>query len=72
MSAREVISEIPWDVVLRGAMAAGRMIQRARSIRRAVRLVEALERLAEVPQVDVDRIVAEVTGMVGGELDAED
>lgn len=72
MSAREVISVIPWDVVLRGAMAAGRMIQRARSIRRAVRLVEALERLAEVPQVDVDRIVAEVTGMVGGELDEED
>lgn len=65
MRAREVISEIPWDLALRGAMAFGRMVQRARSIRHATRLVEAIERLAEVPHVDVDRIVEEVTGLTG-------
>lgn len=71
MSARDVISEIPWDLALRGAMAFGRMVQRARSIRHAERLVEAIERLAEVPRVDVDRIVEEVTGVVRADSDAQ-
>lgn len=57
MSVGAVLRDIPWDLLARAASAGVGMVRRARSIRHAERLVEAMEQLGRVPEVDVDAIV---------------
>lgn len=60
MSVGDVLRDIPWDLLARGAAAGVRAIRRARSIRQAEDLVAALERIGEVPLIDLDRIIERV------------
>lgn len=58
----DIMGKIPWDLVARAAQAGVSMLRRARSIRHAERLVEAMEQLGRVPHVDVDDIADAVLG----------
>ncbi len=70
-----VLTAIPWDLVARGVAATVQVIRRARDMRQATDLVVALERIARVPTVDIDRIVERVMRLQpidGGPLDGGD
>lgn len=69
-----VLTDIPWDLVARGVAATVQAIRRARNVRQATDLVAALERIGQVPTVDLDRIIERVLRIdpVTGPLDAGD
>lgn len=77
MKAREILAQIPWDLVQRAGAAGIGLLRRARSLRHAEDLVAWLEQLGVVPEVELDRIVERVNRIGvqvpgAGPLDAGD
>lgn len=63
------ISKVPWDLIGRMVQASIGALRRARDVKHAESIVEAMERVALVPTINIDELVDRVVARVDGEVD---